>query len=80
MKRVLQVVSLINDYRLPGQTLGQALVHAPPFWLVLGMTCSIILPWIRLRKVPVRSVVLSTHAVRLYFDYGKKKKVFHLWP
>lgn len=31
---------------------------------------SIILPWLRLRRVPVRSVVLSDHAVRLYFDYG----------
>lgn len=35
------------------------------------MTASLILPWLRLRKVPVRSVVLSDHAVRLYFDYGK---------
>lgn len=34
------------------------------------MTLSIILPWVRLRKVPVRAVVLSSHAVRLYFDYG----------
>lgn len=31
----------------------------------------IILPWLQLRKVPVQSVVLSDHAVRLYFDYGK---------
>ena len=31
---------------------------------------SIILPWVRLRKVPVRAEVLSNHAVRLYFDYG----------
>ncbi len=34
------------------------------------MTSSIILPWLRLRKVPVRAEVLSSHAVRLYFDYG----------
>ena len=65
-----QVVLLTNDYRAPGETLGHALAHAPPFWLVVVMTCSIILPWIRLRKVPVRAVVLSKHAVRLYFDYG----------
>jgi len=68
-----QVVLLTNDYRLPGQSLGQALVHAPPFWLVAVMTCSIILPWLRLRKVPVRAEVLSTHAVRLYFDYVTPK-------
>ncbi|KAF9013277.1 nonribosomal peptide synthetase 12 [Cyathus striatus] len=66
-----QVVLLVNDFKLETQTLGQALIHAPPFWLVLIMTCkwSIILPWLRLRKVPVRSEVLSNHAVRLHFDY-----------
>lgn len=66
-----QIVLLTNDYRMPGQTLGHALIHAPPFWLVAILTISIILPWLRLRKVPVRAEVLSTHAVRLYFDYGK---------
>ena len=34
------------------------------------MSISIILPWLRLRKVPVRAEVLSSHAVRLYFDYS----------
>ncbi|KAI0365733.1 hypothetical protein BV20DRAFT_1056243 [Pilatotrama ljubarskyi] len=63
------IMFLIKDYQLPGQTLGQAVVRAPPFWLVLIMTCSIILPWLRLRKVPVRAEVLSNHCVRLYFDY-----------
>ena len=65
-----QVILLTNDYRSPDETFGHALVHAPPFWLVTVMTCSIILPWLRLRKVPVRAEVLSKHAVRLYFDYG----------
>ena len=65
-----QVILLTNDYRAPDESLGHALVHAPPFWLVTVMTCSIILPWLRLRKVPVRAEVLSKHAVRLYFDYG----------
>nr|VWP00413.1 Uncharacterized protein [Ganoderma boninense] len=64
-----QVILLTNDYRASGETLGRALVHAPPFWLVTIMTGSIILPWLRLRKVPVRAEVLSKHAVRLYFDY-----------
>lgn len=64
------MVLLTNDYRSSGQSLGQALVHSPPFWLVVIMTSSIILPWLRLRKVPVRAEVLSSHAVRLYFDYG----------
>ncbi|OBZ71566.1 Bacitracin synthase 3 [Grifola frondosa] len=68
-----QVVLLTNDYRLIGQSLGQALVRSPAFWLVAVMTSSIILPWLRLRKVPVRAEVLSNHAVRLYFDYVTTK-------
>ncbi|TFK88202.1 hypothetical protein K466DRAFT_598845 [Polyporus arcularius HHB13444] len=63
------VIFLIKDYKQPGQTLGRAVVEAPPFWLVLIMTCSIILPWLRLRKVPVRAEVLSNHCVQLHFDY-----------
>ena len=66
-----QVIFLIKDYLNPGQTLGNAVVHAVPFWLTLIMTCSIILPWLRLRKVPVRAEVLSDHCVRLHFDYGE---------
>ncbi|OCH91206.1 hypothetical protein OBBRIDRAFT_812254 [Obba rivulosa] len=64
-----QVVLLINDYREPGTSLGNAVVHSPTFWLVLILTCSIILPWLRLRKVTVKAEVLSDHAVRLHFDY-----------
>ncbi|KAH8998512.1 hypothetical protein EDB92DRAFT_1941335 [Lactarius akahatsu] len=65
-----QVISLTNDYRRQDQSLGHGLLYAAPFWLVLAMTISIALPWVRLRKVPVRTVVLSSHAVRLYFDYA----------
>ncbi|KAI0355003.1 nonribosomal peptide synthetase 12 [Trametes cingulata] len=68
-----QVVLLTNDYRPQTQPLGKALVHSPAFWLVVVMTGSIILPWLRLRKVPVRAEVLSSHAVRLYFDYVTPK-------
>ncbi|KAI0308614.1 hypothetical protein OF83DRAFT_1180592 [Amylostereum chailletii] len=63
-------VILINDYRESKQTLGQAAIRSPSFWLILVMSLSIVLPWVRLRKVPVRAVVLSNHAVRLHFDYG----------
>ncbi|GLB38322.1 putative adenylate-forming reductase, a natural product biosynthesis enzyme that resembles non-ribosomal peptide synthetases, yet serves to modify one substrate, rather than to condense two or more building blocks [Lyophyllum shimeji] len=68
-----QTVLLTNDYRTAGQTLGQALISSAPFWLLLVMTGSLILPWLRLRKVPVRAEVLSPHAVRLYFDYVTPK-------
>ncbi|CAA7261580.1 unnamed protein product [Cyclocybe aegerita] len=64
-----QVILLTNDYKQPDQSLGKALVNAPPFWLLVILTGSIILPWVRLRKVPVRAEILSGHAVRLHFDY-----------
>jgi hypothetical protein len=48
---------------------SQAYLHAPPIWLLTVATMAIIFPWLHLRKVPVRSEVLSTHAIRLHFDY-----------
>ncbi|KAF8134789.1 hypothetical protein K438DRAFT_1911680 [Mycena galopus ATCC 62051] len=56
-----QIVLLTNDYR-GKQSLSHALVHSAPFWMLIVMTGSIILPWLRLRKVPVRAEVLSEHA------------------
>lgn len=69
-RMVEQVVLLINDYKTPDEKLGHALVHTPSFWLVVVFTVSIILPWVRLRKYPVRIEKSSDHCVRLYFDYG----------
>ncbi|EAU85234.1 nonribosomal peptide synthetase 12 [Coprinopsis cinerea okayama7 len=66
----VQFISLTIDYMPEGQTLGQTLVKSPYFWLVIILTVSIIWPWLRLRKVDVRSEVLSKHAVRFWFDYG----------
>ncbi|KAK7469248.1 hypothetical protein VKT23_003735 [Stygiomarasmius scandens] len=64
-----QVILLTNDYKMPDESLSHALRTSASFWLLVTLTVSIILPWLRLRKVPVRSEVLSNHAVRLYFDY-----------
>ncbi|THU93214.1 hypothetical protein K435DRAFT_820333 [Dendrothele bispora CBS 962.96] len=64
-----QVILLSNDYRGSDESLGHALKTSVSFWLLVVLTASIILPWLRLRKVPVRTEVLSDHAVRLYFDY-----------
>ncbi|KAK0202004.1 hypothetical protein DFS33DRAFT_1038634 [Desarmillaria ectypa] len=64
-----QVVVLTNDYK-DDKSLGHALVHSAPFWLMMVLSWSLILPWTKLQKVPVRSVVLSNHAVRLFVDYG----------
>ncbi|KAI0314081.1 hypothetical protein OF83DRAFT_1064404 [Amylostereum chailletii] len=68
-----QVILLANDYRPSGQPLHRALVHSAPFWLVVVLTLSIVHPWTRLRKVTVRSEVLSSHCVRIYFDYVTPK-------
>ncbi|KAJ7586332.1 hypothetical protein C8J56DRAFT_787431 [Mycena floridula] len=65
-----QVVFLTNDYKEPGMSLAHALRVSVPFWLLVIMTGSIILPWVRLRKVTVRSERLSSHAVRIYFEYA----------
>ncbi|MDB0037906.1 hypothetical protein N9F08_00940 [bacterium] len=40
------------------------------FWLLTTITVSIILPWLRLRKVPVDVVKPSNHAAIAKFDYG----------
>ncbi|KAG7445765.1 uncharacterized protein BT62DRAFT_896397 [Guyanagaster necrorhizus] len=64
-----QVVLLTNDYK-GDKSLGSALVHSAAFWLMIILSLSLILPWMKLRKVPVRSVVLSNHAVQLFVDYG----------
>ncbi|KAG7446907.1 uncharacterized protein BT62DRAFT_93218 [Guyanagaster necrorhizus] len=64
-----QVILLTNDYK-GEKSLGNALIHSAPFWLMIVLSCSLILPWVKLQKVPVRSVVLSDHAVQLFVDYG----------
>jgi hypothetical protein len=46
-----------------------AYLRSPSIWLLAVATAAIIFPWLFLRKVAVRSEVLSRHAVRLWFDY-----------
>ncbi|KAJ4299755.1 hypothetical protein N0V90_005001 [Kalmusia sp. IMI 367209] len=48
---------------------SKAYLNSPPIWLLTVATMAIIFPWLHLRKVPVRSEVLSSHAIRLHFDY-----------
>ncbi|KAG8748568.1 hypothetical protein FRC10_003702 [Ceratobasidium sp. 414] len=67
------IVLLTNDYKDPGTSLAHALRHNASFWMVCIITLSIVSSWARLRKVNVRSVVLSNHAIRLYFDYANPK-------
>ncbi|MFD6138918.1 hypothetical protein [Promicromonospora sp. NPDC060271] len=41
-----------------------------PFLVLLVVTVSIALPWLRLRRVPVRITAPSSHVVLVGFDYG----------
>ena len=67
----IQTILVVDSQRNPlVQSLNTALAASPPFWMLLTITGSIILPWLKLRKVSVRAEHLSDHAVRLQFDYA----------
>lgn len=52
-----------------GLSFSYAITHSADFWFLFVATVSVILPWLRLRRVNVRPEVLSSHAIRLHFDY-----------
>jgi hypothetical protein len=52
------------------QSLGQALLTAPAFWLVVLSAVLAFWPWFLLRRVPVRCERPSSHAVILRLDHG----------
>lgn len=64
-----QTFLFVNDQRgdLP---LGSAILSSPGFWLLLLVTISIALPWLRLRKVAVKIERPSSHVALAKFDYG----------
>ncbi|KAF8243132.1 hypothetical protein K440DRAFT_647642 [Wilcoxina mikolae CBS 423.85] len=64
------VVNLTKDFNHPesGMTLGQALINTPCFWFLFVITLCIIYPWLHLRKLSIRTEVLSSHACRIYFS------------
>ncbi|CAI8803199.1 hypothetical protein [Pseudomonas serboccidentalis] len=53
----------------PSTALTVVLAHSASFWMLLLLTLSIALPWLRLRKVPVSLVRPSSHAVLVRFDH-----------
>lgn len=65
---ILTVLS--TDASRGDMPLSKAITREPTLYLLIISTISVILPWLRLRKVPVRSEVLSSHAVRLHFKYA----------
>jgi hypothetical protein len=65
----VQTVLFVNDGR-GAETLQDALLLAPSFWALLAVTFSILLPWLRLRKVPVEIETPSKHVALARFHYG----------
>ena len=48
--------------------ISTVLVRTPTFWFLLIITACLIYPWLRIRRRKIRAEVLSSHAVRLYFE------------
>lgn len=51
------------------ESMGHFLVTLPAFWLLIAAIVAIAHPWLLLRKVPVQSDPLSSHALRLHFTH-----------
>ena len=64
-----QTVLFTNDQR-GGAPLGMALLGSLGFWLLLLVTFSVVLPWLRLKKVPVEIKRPSSHVALVKFDHG----------
>ncbi|MCB8954367.1 MAG: hypothetical protein H6650_20360 [Ardenticatenales bacterium] len=64
-----QSLLFINDQR-GAVSFGSALLVSPTFWMLLVLTVSIALPWLRLRKVPVQMETPSSHVALARFNYG----------
>ncbi|MGB1251554.1 MAG: hypothetical protein ACPG8W_13135 [Candidatus Promineifilaceae bacterium] len=67
----VQTGLFVNDQR-GSVSFGSALLDSFGFWVLLVLTVSIILPWLRLRKVPVKIERPSNHVALVRFDYGVK--------
>jgi hypothetical protein len=63
----VQTIVLANE--TPAGLAG-ALVSSLAFWMLLAVTLSVTLPWLRLRKVAVEVERPSSHAVVVHFDHG----------
>lgn len=59
----VQTVLFSNDQ-------GGSLLAAPGFWVLLLVTFSIALPWLRLKKVPVKIERPSNHVALVRFNHG----------
>jgi hypothetical protein len=56
--------------RRDGGSVAGALLSAPTVWIILLTTASSLLPWLRLRRVPVDVERPSAHVAMVHFDHG----------
>ncbi len=64
-----QTMLFVNTQRADA-SFGSALITTPAFWMLLIITFSIILPWLRLKKVPIIIENPSNHVALVKFDHG----------
>ncbi len=63
------MVTFTNDIR-GDVSLSDALIGSAGFWLLVIISISILLPWLRLKRVPIEIVKPSDHAAIVRFNYG----------
>ncbi|EMC93896.1 hypothetical protein BAUCODRAFT_48961, partial [Baudoinia panamericana UAMH 10762] len=52
-------------------SLGLALIQQPNFWFLIIITCCLIYPWLRTKRLSFEAKQLSTHATQLHFNDRK---------
>ena len=65
----VQTVLFVNDQK-GTLGLGEALVSSFGFWALMLVTISIILPWLRLQRVPIKIERPSNHVALVHFNHG----------
>ncbi|KAK4200899.1 hypothetical protein QBC40DRAFT_224539 [Triangularia verruculosa] len=60
---------LLLTYEAAPQDFGMGLVQSPNFWMLVVITGLVVYPWTRLRLRKVEAEVLSSHCVKLNFEY-----------
>ncbi|MEW7281168.1 amino acid adenylation domain-containing protein [Aquimarina sp. 2201CG1-2-11] len=62
---------IITKANLPDQSLFSSLIDSFSFWLLVVITISIALPWLRLKKVKVDITRPSNHVILARFNHGE---------
>ncbi|KAK9450862.1 uncharacterized protein V1518DRAFT_411894 [Limtongia smithiae] len=67
----LVMVLVDSSSILHQRSFGKELIHWPPFWFLIILSCLLAYPWLYLRRRRVGAEILSSHATRLHFDYQR---------